>query len=36
MENGGFGFNPVWHDLVIFVEKADVNKIMREAGLSTK
>ena len=36
MENGGFGFNPVWHDLVAFVEKADVDKIKREAGLAEK
>lgn len=36
MEDGGFGFNPVWHELVTFVEKADVNKIKREAGLAGK
>jgi protein tyrosine/serine phosphatase len=36
MRNGGFGFNPVWHDLVVFVEKADVDKIKREAGLAGK
>ena len=36
MKDGGFGFNPVWQDLVTFVEKADVNKIKREAGLTGK
>jgi protein tyrosine phosphatase (PTP) superfamily phosphohydrolase (DUF442 family) len=36
MKDGGFGFNPVWHDLVVFVEKSDVNQIKREAGLAGK
>jgi protein tyrosine/serine phosphatase len=36
MKNGGFGFNPVWHELVTFVEKADVNKIKQEVGLTGK
>lgn len=36
MKDGGFGFNPVWHDLVTFVEKADVEEIKREAGLTGK
>ena len=36
MEHGGFGFNPLWHDLVVFVEKADVAKIKRKAGLAGK
>jgi protein tyrosine/serine phosphatase len=36
MEGGGFGFNPVWHDLVAFVENADVEKLKREAGLAGK
>ena len=36
MEGGGFGFNPVWHDLITFVEKADVDKIKRAAGLAEK
>ena len=34
MKEGGFGFNPLWHDLVSCVEKADVDKIKREAGLA--
>ena len=36
MKEGGFGFNPLWHDLVSFVEKADVDKLKREAGLTGK
>ena len=36
MKNGGFGFNPVWHDLVTFVEKADVAGIKRRVGLAGK
>jgi len=36
MKDGGFGFSPVWDDLVKFVEKADVDKIKREAGLAGK
>jgi len=36
MKDGGFGFSPVWGDLVKFVEKADVAKIKREAGLAGK
>ena len=36
MKNGGFGFNPVWHDLVRFVEKADIADIKRRAGLAGK
>jgi len=36
MKDGGFGFSPVWGDLVKFVEKADVDKIKREAGLEGK
>ena len=34
MKDGGFGFNPAWHDLVAFVEKADVADIKRQAGLA--
>ena len=34
MKDGGFGFNPVWHELVAFVEKADVDKLKRDAGLA--
>ena len=36
MKDGGFGFNPVWHDLVAFVEKADVADIKRRAGMAGK
>ena len=34
MKNGGFGFNPLWKNLVDFIEKADVEKIKRAAGIS--
>jgi len=33
MKNGGFGFNPVWQELVRFVEKSDVDRIKRRVGL---
>jgi len=33
MKKGGFGFNPTWHNLVRFIEKADVDKFRREAGI---
>jgi protein tyrosine phosphatase (PTP) superfamily phosphohydrolase (DUF442 family) len=33
MKNGGFDFNPAWHDLVRFIEQADVEKIKREIGV---
>jgi protein tyrosine phosphatase (PTP) superfamily phosphohydrolase (DUF442 family) len=33
MKNGGFDFNPAWHNLVSFVEKADIGEIKRRAGL---
>lgn len=36
MKNGGFGFNPVWHNLVTFVEKADIARIKRRVGLPEK
>ena len=29
MKNGGFGFNPVWQELVTFVEKSDIAAIQR-------
>jgi protein tyrosine/serine phosphatase len=29
MKNGGFNFNPAWHDLVSFIEKADIADIKR-------
>jgi protein tyrosine/serine phosphatase len=36
MKNGGFDFNPVWDNLVSFIEKADVEKLEREAGIGSK
>jgi protein tyrosine phosphatase (PTP) superfamily phosphohydrolase (DUF442 family) len=33
MKNGEFEFNPAWHDLVNFIEKADVADLKRRAGL---
>ena len=33
MKDGGFGFNPTWHNLVRYVERADVEKLKRKAGL---
>jgi protein tyrosine phosphatase (PTP) superfamily phosphohydrolase (DUF442 family) len=36
MKGGGFGFNPVWQELVTFIEKADIDEIKRRAGLSGK
>ena len=33
MKDGGFGFNPVWQELVTFVEKADVADIKHRARL---
>jgi protein tyrosine phosphatase (PTP) superfamily phosphohydrolase (DUF442 family) len=36
MKNGGFDFNPAWRDLVSFIEKADVEKFKREAGVGSK
>ena len=29
MKNGGFDFNPAWHDLVSFIEKADIADLKR-------
>ncbi len=36
MKNGGFGFNPVWKSLVVFIEKADVADIKHRVGLPEK
>ncbi len=36
MKDGGFGFSPIWHELVTFVEKADAADIKRRAGLPEK
>ena len=35
MKNGGFNFNPIWQDLVTFIEKADIADIKRRAGITT-
>ena len=34
MKNGGFDFSPVWHELITFIEKADIADIKRRAGLA--
>jgi protein tyrosine phosphatase (PTP) superfamily phosphohydrolase (DUF442 family) len=34
MKNGGFDFNPAWHDLVSFIEQADIAGIKRRSGLA--
>jgi len=34
MKAGGFAFSPAWQNLVDFIEKADVEKLKREAGIS--
>ena len=36
MKTGGFDFNPAWHDLVSFIEKADIANIKQQAGLGGK
>jgi len=36
MKNGGFNFSPAWHDLIAFIEKADIADIKRRSGLSAK
>lgn len=36
MKHGGFGFNPVWHNLVSSVEQADVSRIKHRIGLTEK
>jgi len=36
MKNGGFDFNPAWHDLVSYIENADIADIKRRAGLAGK
>lgn len=36
MRNGGFAFSPVWKNLVIYVEKADVEMLKRKAGITEK
>ena len=34
MRNGGFDFSPAWHELITFIEKADIADIKRRAGLA--
>jgi len=34
MRNGGFNFSPIWHELITFIEKADIADIKRRAGLA--
>jgi len=34
MRNGGFNFSPTWHELITFVEKADIADIKLRAGLA--
>lgn len=36
MEHGGFDFNPTWQNIISFIEKADIDKLKRSAGLTTK
>jgi protein tyrosine phosphatase (PTP) superfamily phosphohydrolase (DUF442 family) len=34
MKNGGFDFSTAWHELITFIEKADIADIKRQAGLA--
>lgn len=36
MKRGGFGLNPMWRNLVSFVETADIARIKRRVGLPEK
>jgi protein tyrosine/serine phosphatase len=36
MKQGGFGFNPVWQNLVNYLEHADVEELKRRAGWPDK
>jgi protein tyrosine/serine phosphatase len=36
MKSGGFDFSPVWHNLVAYIEKADIAEIKRRVGLTSK
>jgi protein tyrosine/serine phosphatase len=36
MKNGGFAFNPLWKNLVRYIEKADVEELKRKAGIGGK
>ena len=34
MTTGGFGFHPIWRNLVVYIERADVADLKRRAGIS--
>jgi hypothetical protein len=34
MTHGGFGFHPIWGNLVDYLRNLDVERLKREAGLS--
>lgn len=36
LKHGGFAFSPVWQNLVAYIEKADIEEIKRQAGLSCR
>jgi protein tyrosine phosphatase (PTP) superfamily phosphohydrolase (DUF442 family) len=36
MKDGGFGFNPLWKNLVTFIEKADIDEFKRQAGMAPR
>jgi hypothetical protein len=36
MKEGGFGFNPMWKNLVNYIEQADIEKIKQQAGMATE
>lgn len=35
MKEGGFHFNPLWWNIVHYIRKADVEKLKREAGITS-
>lgn len=36
MKEGGFGFNPLWRNIVNYIRRADIDRIRREVGLGPK
>jgi hypothetical protein len=36
MTQGGFGFHAIWRGLVDYVRKLDVERLKREAGITTQ
>jgi protein tyrosine/serine phosphatase len=36
MREGGFGYSPLWRNIVTFIEKADVEELKRKAGLESR